>query len=155
MTRRPGTHAEALRGPRPSHFRPAEPWRPPSLARIGRPWTGGDAIGLGLPDVRGRGPGRVFGRHVADQPFSLRDAAELAFETVRFGGSVPREAVAGKWGVGDPAPMLPHSVPCQLPPFLTFKLLGHIYLCVQVPYGCQESNLGVGSRHRVGPGDRT
>lgn len=89
-------HSEALRGRRPAHFRPAETWRPPNWARIGRRWTRGNAIGLELPDVKGRGPSCELGRHVAVRPFSLRHAAELGLEAARFRGSVPREAVAGE-----------------------------------------------------------
>lgn len=162
VTRRRGTHPDALGGLRPAHFLPARARRPPISAWIGRRWTRGDAIGLGLPDVRGRGPGRELGRHGAVRPFPLRDAAELGFEAARLGGSVPREAVAGEWGVGDYAGIrarlrcchcLPGKVsqgPCQ-PLFFTFKILGYICVCM-----CRVSVRGqLGLSFHVGLGDRT
>lgn len=73
----------------------------PNPAWIGRRWTCGDAIGLGVPDVRGRVLAVNGGRRVEVRPFSPRDEAELVLEPAGFRASVPREAVAGAWGVGD------------------------------------------------------
>lgn len=81
------------------------------------------------------------------RPFSPRDAAELDLGPAGFRGSVPREAVAGEWGVGD------YIRARGLAPRL------RLHLCVCVVCMCRVAvrvgNLGEDSFHHVGPGDRT
>lgn len=69
-------------------------------------------------------------QHVEVRPFSPRDAAELVLEPAGFRGSVPREAVAGEWGVAD----LRRDSGLGLVSAVTFMCMR----CVHVPCGCQR-----------------